>query len=74
MAPPTLLRSPSLELRDGTSTPRAEEQDGATIRRSHLPELGSETLVIRIVLVTAFPRQAINEILGRFGFERILGL
>lgn len=73
MAPPT-LRSPSLELGDGTATPSTEEQNGAAIRGSHFPELGSEALVVGISLGAAFPRQAIDEIFGGFGLERVLSL
>lgn len=68
------LGAPALQLGDGTATSSAEEQYGASIGRCHLPELGSEALVIRVSFAAALPGQAID-LLGLGGrFDAILGL
>lgn len=63
--PPTALGPPALELGDRTSTPRAKEQNRASVRRRHLPELRPEALVVRIGLAAALPRQPVDLLGGR---------
>lgn len=58
--PPTTLWSPTLKLSNRASTAGMEEQNRTAIRRSHLPQLRPETLVIRIPFASTFPRQPID--------------
>lgn len=65
LVPPTALGPPALELGNRTSTPRAKEQNRASVRGRHLPELRPEALVVRIGLAAALPRQPVDLLGGR---------
>lgn len=56
----SLLGAPTDELGDGAAAACSEEQDGAAIGGSHLPQLGGEALVIKVALSPTFPRNTIN--------------
>lgn len=72
LVPPPPLRAPPLQLCDGASTPRSEQQNRPAIRRRHLPQFRPQALVIRIRLTPTLPRQHID-LLGR-GFQALLRL
>ena len=71
--PATTFRPPTFQLSNRASTLSTKKQNSPPIRRSHLPQLSSQTLIIRIGFGPSFPRQLIN-IITSSGFCTIFSL
>ena len=71
--PATTFRPPSFQLSNRATTLRTKKQNSPPIRRSHLPQFSSQTLIIRIRYSPTFPRQLIN-VISSSGFKTIFSL